>query len=146
MLRMSLGMMLVGLAILAFLNPSETMSYVHARYLMFHSHLQIYGTLFAVIPRGLPFTIAVNGLAILMGAAGVVVILNRRTLVYVFAYVLGIIGVILHMPYDRASMVSQIRKLVFVFGIFFCMVISASLPDKLPEKPTEISPIKRKTE
>ena len=135
MLRVTIAALFFGMAAMMYMYPGETKRYISDRYVEFYKYItRALPLLKALVPIGLVASMAnwvFQLLGLIMMTGGVIVLLNRKTAIVIFAYLIAIIGTILHMPYAEAGMVTQIRKLVFVFAVFFSMVILVSLPDSI---------------
>ncbi len=88
-LRIGIGALLIALAGLMLANPFEAQQYIGSRYLQFHSYLLSISSIFSFVPRRIVMdapSLVVKGLALLTGGAGAVVLLNRKLLIFPFAY------------------------------------------------------------
>ena len=75
------------------------------------------------------------------------VLFNIRKMVIVYAYIWGMFGIVLHMPYITTNDIQQLRKLAFVFAIVFCMIISISKDEPIERmERKDIDNNKHKTE
>jgi len=143
--RTSLAMLFFSLTTIIYMYPADTKSYMRERYDNFYKFAQsTFWPITLILPKMLIASIPVwiiQALGIFIGGAGLIVLLNKRLLIIIYAYALAIPAIILHMPYEGTNTVGQIRKLVFVIGIFFSMMILASLRSE-----SEINEESKKTE
>ena len=140
-LRISLAGFLAYLAILTFTRQAATGSYIRTRYgslryLLLNNFLQLAPPEKLFTDLGKPFFIIVTAILVIGSA---LTLLNRKLPILLYGYLILVIGGILHIPIENQTMVSQIRRLIFVFAIFFCMVSLATseLEDKPKKKESE---------
>ena len=135
LLRISISTLFFTIALLAFIQPKGSLSYINQRYLQFGAYVKDLSSETISLPSiSLLSYIFAYVLGSLLVIGGLMVILNVRKGIIVFAYIFGIISTILHMPYTDKEMIKQIRKLIFTFIVFFSMLILVSLKDKPKSK------------
>ena len=131
-LRLALTSLLVLLAVMILLNPEAAKEYVSARYdglqRFAHTITQFSSPASKLLGMTSPYFAKVSAAIIALGALSI--ILNLKPLIMLYSLFTLIVGGLLHMPYITSrlkdSPIAQIRKLVFVMAVFFCMTMLCS--------------------
>ncbi len=128
-LRGTIAAVLFAMAAFVYFYPSEARDYTQKRFHKFHDFakpllrlLFIPSNFVAKFPNAI-----VQGLGMGIAAGGVLALLDLKVPLLIFGYVLMVPGVLLHLPYAGLRPVGQLRKLIFLFAVFFCIVILAGI-------------------
>ena len=144
-LRLSIASLFFLLSIIIYSNPIETRDYINDQYQYFLLYIE---SLFQTL---IPFSylikeISKSGIDIIsffIFVGGIAVICNIRKYIITYAYIITIISIVLHIPYNLETMETQLKKLLYTFLLFFSMIILSTLKDKKKayynEKPKKVA-------
>ena len=136
-IRISIGILFLILTSLMYSQPKETHRYIDKHYLQFRTYINHISNEKIDLPMNLVYKMPLNAINVfpaLTFVAALMVFFNVRNGIKVFAYIGGILCTILHMPYEGMDMAQQLRKLIFVFGVFLSMILMTTMKDKQEEK------------
>ena len=132
-LKLCLSLFYFLLSLFSLVNPVAIRNYVDTRFQGFHQFAFTHSVIASYITRDFIRKIPMHNykiLTVLFTLAGFAILMEHRVVIMGFAYLLMGIGGALHMPYATQQLstriVSQIKRLVFVFTIFCGMMSIAN--------------------
>ena len=134
LLRLGLALLFLHVAVITFLYPAAARSYLDTRYRGFYNFALSNTTIAAYISNNVVAKTPASMykvIALLIALGGVAILLDRKRIIIVYAYLVMILGGAMHMPYTDEHLghrvVPQTRKLIFVFGVFFALLLLATI-------------------
>lgn len=135
-LRSVLALLFIGLAFIIMTQTNETEKYIRTRYgglrhfaLSYFPGMPLPRDLFSNPP--MMFYMFIAGM---FGLGAFSILFDKKVLMIIFAYFELVCGGLLHIPYDTAALVPQVRKLIFVFAIFLCILAAVGRENKAKEE------------
>ena len=118
-LRLSIStfLFIIGGLIIGYPNISKSYIIVH-----YENFAQVFGI---SLLRSFIYNLSISslygvGIFIIIGGMGV--ILNIHVVIIIYAYIIAIVGICLHIPY-KYNKIRKSRRLLTVIMVFFCMII-----------------------
>ena len=131
-LKIFLGIIFSTISIILFIYSEKAEYYIKIRYNGIQKLLaEIIFTLPENIFNNVPRIFYII-LSAIMAFGSIGIILEIKKVIIVYAYLILVIGGIIHVPYDTSVFIEQLRKLIFTFAIFFCLLIAAHTKTELP--------------